>query len=349
MLENRKVSPEKLKLVSRYMTPYAALLVLFGVYFGSLPKIDQWLTLAILAISLAVNLSSMVGLEKVPAQASLIRDVRVGINIVANFWLIYILMPYWPDIWMLLLLVVIALAVYDTPETTVFFSYAFACLLLVVAYLRSVPPGIQLGTILMDAATLVFIGIFISQLINAIQPLSAGDEKALPEKLRVVSFSMTPYAVALVVMGLIFGSPNTTEARLSIGLLIVSIVVNLGAILGLEKIPVRSSLIRDVRVGLNVVCNFWLIYILLPYWPDIWMLILLMVIALGVYDSRKATLFYCCAFSGLLIFIAYLKKMLNGVHLGETLIHVGTLLFIGPFINRLVGVLQGEGKPGSTP
>jgi len=342
MLEIRKASPEKLMLVSWYMTPYAAFLVLMGLYFGRPPRIEQWLTLGILAVTLTINIGSMVGLLRDPARAALIRDLRVAINIACNFWLIYILLPYWPEIWLLLLLVVIALAVYDTPETTVFFSYAFACLLLVVGYLRDLMFGVQSGTILIDAATLVFIGIFVSQLINAIQPLSVGNPKALPEKMKMVSFSMTPYAVGLVLMGLIFGYPRATEAHWCIGILVVSILVNLGAIVGLEKIPLRSSLIRDIRVGINTICNFWLIAILLPYWPEIWMLLLLMVIALAVYDSWEATLSYCCVFGGILILIAYLKGMARGIHLGQTLIHAATLIVIGLFINRLVNVIQSE-------
>jgi hypothetical protein len=144
-------------------------------------------------------------------------------------------------------------------------------------------------------------------------------------------------------MGLIFGHPNAMEARLCLGILVVSIVVNLGAMVGLEKIPVQASLIRDLRVAINVICNLWLIYILLPYWPAIWMLLLLMIIALAIYDSREAALFYCCAFSGLLIFIAYLKGMTQGIRLGQTLMNAVTLVFVGLFINRLVGVLQAEG------
>lgn len=342
MLEIRKASPEKLMLVSWYMTPYAALLVLMGLYFGRPPKAEVWLVLGILAVSLTVNVGSMIGLIRDPARAALIRDLRVAINIACDFWLIYILLPYWPEIWLLLLLVVIALAVYDIPETTVFFSYAFACLLLVVGYLRNMIAGVQVGTLLMDAATLVFIGIFVSQLINAIQPLNVGNPKALPEKMKMVSFSMTPYAVGLVLMGLIFGYPTAAHAHWSIGILIVSILVNLGAIVGLEKIPLRSSLIRDLRVGINTVCNFWLIALLLPYWPEIWMLLLLMVIALAVYDSWEATLSYCCAFSAMLILIAYLKGMATGLALGKTLIHAVTLIVIGLFINRLVDVIQSE-------
>jgi hypothetical protein len=169
MLESHKTSPEKLKLVSRYMTPYAALLVLMGLYFGRPPKIEMWLTLGILAVSLAVNLGSMIGLEKAPAQAPLIRDLRVAINVVCNFWLIFILLPYWPEIWMLLLLVVIALSVYESRKKTFRYCCAFSCLLVFIAYLKGLTTGVRLGQVLIYAATLVCVGLFINRLIGLVE------------------------------------------------------------------------------------------------------------------------------------------------------------------------------------
>lgn len=169
--------------------------------------------------------------------------------------------------------------------------------------------------------------------------------KTPPEKLKLVSWYMTPYAVLLVVMGLIFGHPPIMEARLTVAILVLSILVNLSAMVGLHKAPGYSALIRDLRVGINIVCNFWLIYILLPYWPEIWMLLLLVVIALSVYDSREATFLYCCAFGCLLIFVAYMKGIMIGVRMGQVFLYALTLLFVGLFINRLVDVVESQGGP----
>jgi hypothetical protein len=340
MFEHRPTPTDRLKLVGQYLTPYAALLVIMGLVFGHPPKFEAALAAGIFVISMIVNIGALVGLEKQPAKSTLIRDIRIGINIVCNFWLIYLLLPYWSEIWMLWLLVVIALAIYDAPETTIFYSYAFACLLIMIAYLRDLTYGMPLGLVLMDVATLVFIGTFVSQLLHAIEPSEPGSAKRLPEKLKVVGFSMTPYAVALVLMGLIFGHVDRMEAHMSIGILSASIAVNLGAIVALERAPSRASMVRDLRVGLNVICNLWLVYILIPYWTEIWMLLLLMIIALAVYGSKETTAVYCGAFSGLLIFIAYLRGLLQGPRLGETLIQAITLSVIGMFINRLVDLIQ---------
>jgi hypothetical protein len=144
-------------------------------------------------------------------------------------------------------------------------------------------------------------------------------------------------------MGLFFGRPESNIVHWAIAIITITAFINFMSAALIKRYPSKASLIRNWRVSINYSFNVWLIYMLFPYWSEIWMLLLLMVITVAIYDSLEATCIYCFGFGFVLLYIAYLQNQFAGLQLGQTLMHVATLALMGPFINRLVHLSRASG------
>jgi hypothetical protein len=162
----------------------------------------------------------------------------------------------------------------------------------------------------------------------------------------LISWYMTPFAILLVFLGVYYGKPEGTNAMFAIAIVLSSALMNVTSVLLMQQSPERMVVYRNFRVVLNYVANFILLCLLIPVWPEVWMLMLLMAIATAIYGSLQSTYIHCIAFGALLFGISYLTGELGGIKTGQTLMHVLALFFLAPFINRLVEHYKPESTGG---
>lgn len=163
------------------------------------------------------------------------------------------------------------------------------------------------------------------------------DTTALPI---LISWYLTPLAILLVLLGVIAGDPDSVTGGLCIMIVLMSSLMNVASVILMKQSPAQVIKIRNLRVGLNYVANFFLLYLLLPLWPEIWLLILLMTIGTAIYSSFGGTFIHCLVFSAVLISISYFLGEMTGIKVWQTGMHCLVLLFIGPFINRLTALCK---------
>lgn len=356
MTDDRGTSPEDIRLVSRYLTPYSLILVVTGLilrFFEPMESIPAiWILLATVVVNIGVKTQGEWLPFRTPAWFT---DWRVGVNLAADLLLIYLLMPHWPEVWLLLLVMAIAIAVYDSLDKTLFHCCTFGCVLLLFTWLNGMAQDYRLGQMLMYGTTVVFIGLFVNRLVNVLSPAleKRGEVKVaanpddLPEKMLLVSRLMTPFAAFLVLMGLVFGHPPVVESRWVIGILAITVFVNFSSMIRVGQDRRQAPMLRKLRMAVNVVSDLWLIWILLPYWPEAWLLLLLMVVAQGVYGTRRTTLLWGFGCAVALFVIAAMRRMTNVFWMAEAMIYGVTYIFISLFVNRLVFLLKEGALPMS--
>lgn len=105
------------------------------------------------------------------------------------------------------------------------------------------------------------------------------------EKVNVINLYLTPFAIILVLMAIIFSQPTGWALYGSLILLIVSLFNNLFSPSIIRNIP-EAKMLRMIS---NVVVNVMIVYFLIGYWGPIWYLFLLTPIATAVYSTRKKT------------------------------------------------------------
>lgn len=152
----------------------------------------------------------------------------------------------------------------------------------------------------------------------------------------LVSWYMTPLAILLVFSGVIFGHPDTLSGGIAMAIVIFSSLMNVVSVILMQQSPEKVIGIRNLRVALNYLANLFLIYLLLPCWPDIWLLVFLMAIATAIYDSFQSTVVHCVCFSLFLFGIGYLTGELEGIKLWQTVMHSVTMIIFGLFVNKLI-------------
>lgn len=168
------------------------------------------------------------------------------------------------------------------------------------------------------------------------------DSKKNIEIMKLVFRFMAPFAVALVLLGVVFGRPGPRASIAAVSIVFLTAVANLGFVKVLDKFPERAVQIRKARVGFNYAFNLCLIYLLLPYWHPIWMLLLLTMIAVGIYEDQEATFTHAALFTAMLFYVASRRQLLQGVFIGEVGTYCLTLWVVGLFVNRLAVI---ESRP----
>ena len=153
---------------------------------------------------------------------------------------------------------------------------------------------------------------------------------------RVIRF-LTPFAILLVLVGDIFADPSPRALQLSIAIVLVTTLGNVAASIYMNRNPKEYLLIRKTRVAVNYAFNIALIYLMLPYWTPIWMLFLLTIIAVGVYENRETTVIHATLFTVVLFMIAFQRGLLNGNFTYELAAYAIAIWFVGLFVNGLAG------------
>ncbi|MDA2933113.1 hypothetical protein MYX82_02090 [Acidobacteria bacterium AH-259-D05] len=127
--ERRHMSAEKLRHVNDHLTPLAALIVVPGLLVAPLPALAAIVGGILIAFSVFINYLSIYLMKR---DVRFIGTIRVGSNYVVNIFLSWLLYAAWPLVWMLLLLMSIGVAVYQSRRDSLVAGWAIALMLVAV-------------------------------------------------------------------------------------------------------------------------------------------------------------------------------------------------------------------------
>ena len=134
-----KIEPGKSQSIShvinRYLTPYAIFLVVMATISSGLHKATA-LSLAIVVITGIGNPILLKLMRRHPAKATFIRNFRISFNYFFNITLVGLLWPYWTPIWVLLLLSISTVAIFEDRKNTIATAGLFTLVMVVVLFIR---------------------------------------------------------------------------------------------------------------------------------------------------------------------------------------------------------------------
>ena len=150
-------------LINRYLTFYAVVLILLGVAAEGKTPVSG-LALGILAVTTAGNWILTTMMRRKASQIVLIRNVRIAFNYLFNIPLVYLLWPSWPPVWMLLMLSMVNVAIFEDIKTTAGTAGLFTIVLAYVHYMRGDHTAPQLLQTAVYAVTLWTAGLLINRI-----------------------------------------------------------------------------------------------------------------------------------------------------------------------------------------
>lgn len=168
MLTEHEKSMLMVGLVNRYMTPFAALLVLCAAFLSRAPRKSAAAAVAILAVASAMNFATQRLIARLPERAVLVRNTRVVANYVLDLALIWLFLPYWPMIWMLFLLTMVAVGAYEEKRTLIQHAALLTVMLVLVSYGRGAAGLEAWGEVGARVATLWVAGLFTNRLVASL-------------------------------------------------------------------------------------------------------------------------------------------------------------------------------------
>ena len=155
----------KFRHVNNHLTPLAVLVVVPGLLVTPLPAPALIAGGALIAYSVSINYLSILLLKW---NISLIGKIRVSSNYVANIFLLWLLYSSWPLVWVLLLLMSIGVAVYQTRRDSLLSAVALAVLLLAVHWNYGGHSLEDWALVGVKASVIVLVNLFVNGLLKMV-------------------------------------------------------------------------------------------------------------------------------------------------------------------------------------
>jgi len=177
-----------IRLVDRFFTPFAALLVLGGALMGYAEPWAKYTAVSLLLLLFVFNEVSVALAGKRVDWAKKIGNTRLVTNFLANVFLVYLLGTFWGPMWLLFVLTPVATALYADWKRTLWTSLISAGALLGIYASRGLSGAIGWGQAASHAVFIVFISLFV----NAIARLIAQVRSSAPAAQKPVIEIPTP-------------------------------------------------------------------------------------------------------------------------------------------------------------
>jgi len=158
---------------------------------------------------------------------------------------------------------------------------------------------------------------------------------------RIINRHLTPYAIFLVVMAaLASGLHKATE--ISLGIVVFTGIGNVVFINLMHRRPAKLAVIRNVRIAFNYFFNIVIVGLLWPYWPPIWLLLLLSISTIAIFEDRKNTVATAVLFTMVMFLILYVRGggYENWISACEMLAYIVSILTASLLINSLAHEIQ---------
>ncbi|MFH1725216.1 MAG: hypothetical protein ABII00_11435 [Elusimicrobiota bacterium] len=162
-VEKEKASYERFKHVNNHLTPLAILVVVPGLFVASLSKFAVIVCAALIGYSVFMNYMSIFMLQR---NIGLIGKIRVVSNYVVNICLIWLLYAAWPPIWLLLLLMAIGPALYQSRRDASITGAAVGVFLLVAHGVLGEYTAMSWAVAGVKACSIFILSLFVSGLVG---------------------------------------------------------------------------------------------------------------------------------------------------------------------------------------
>jgi hypothetical protein len=153
---------------------------------------------------------------------------------------------------------------------------------------------------------------------------------------RTIHTYLTPYAIFLVAMAAVATGLNAV----TLAALVMVILTWIGNVLFvnyyLKRFPGKTGLIRMIRIGFNYAFNIFIVWLLWPLWPPIWMLLLLSICTIAIFEDRRTTAITAALFTSVLITIQISHGDYLWPSMCELITRIITVWVAGMLINRLL-------------
>ncbi len=166
-VDRRGISAKKVRHVNQYLTPLAAVIVVPGILVAGLPTLAAVVAGALIILSVTLNYLSIYLLKE---NARFIGRIRVAINYTVNIFLAWLLYSAWSPVWLLLLLMAIGVAIYQSRRDSFVAGLAIALMLLAVHWNfgeHSLLAWMEVGV---KASMIVLISLFMNGLMKLLSP-----------------------------------------------------------------------------------------------------------------------------------------------------------------------------------
>jgi hypothetical protein len=163
-------------IVNRYFTPFAILLVGFGLALSQPHAWVMWSSIGLVAFTSALNIGTASLVRARGGVSPGLAALRLYTNLGVNCILVYLLGGYWTPIWLLFVLTPAATALYGSRERTVWTSIGVAVLLLVSHAFRRLNAPVDWGVATVEALFMVFLALFLNELSTWLRSADAAAE-----------------------------------------------------------------------------------------------------------------------------------------------------------------------------
>jgi hypothetical protein len=152
----------------------------------------------------------------------------------------------------------------------------------------------------------------------------------------LVTWYMSPIALLLVVLGIVFGELEGRDQLMCIGLFIYSAFVNLvfPRFLAEQKAEKRSQDINS-RLVQNLAINTALVYFLWPRFQPMWLILSLTPFATAVYGTLKRTLIVAGLTGGLLFLLHGLRGEPGAIGWFQVVTETAFIALLSPLIHGI--------------
>ena len=163
-----------IRLVDRFFTPFASMLVLAGALMGFAETWSKHVSIALLLLLFIFNEVSVALARKHVNWAKKIGYTRIITNFVANVALVYMLGTFWGPMWLLFVLTPVATALYADWSRTVITALISAGALLAIYASRGLEGAVGWGQASIHAIFIVFISLFVNSVARMVMQIRSG-------------------------------------------------------------------------------------------------------------------------------------------------------------------------------
>lgn len=158
---------------------------------------------------------------------------------------------------------------------------------------------------------------------------------------REINSFLTPYAVFLVVMAAVSAGLNVAT-KTALAIVIFTGIGNVVVVNIMRRNPTKLKLLYYTRLSVNYFFNICIVGLLWVAWPPIWMLLLLSICTVAIFEDRKTTVIIASLFTIVLSFVQFARGEYTWSSSCELIARIVTIWTAGLLINRLVRSIPSE-------
>ncbi|MFC1521537.1 hypothetical protein ACFL6Y_03925 [Elusimicrobiota bacterium] len=167
----------------------------------------------------------------------------------------------------------------------------------------------------------------------------------IPEYILILNRYFTPFAVALVGMGILLGQPPDPFNKYSFYLILIAIIFNAETALLATYKKEWSAWVSKGRLVTNFSFNLVFFYMLGNVWEPIWLLFVLTPIAVGLYGTQGQTIISAHISAGVLLLGYAFKEQCSLAVWGQGITYAAFIVFVSLFIHDLKKRMTEPKKP----